>query len=120
MGIYRQLQSFTTNDQRCCNHPEDIAVTTRQALLAGGLVGLGVSSIVLVLLWFGVGGVLIVGRTDLRYVFWPSFLMLVVTWHSTASGIMITVWSVVINCLLYMALAYGLRRVAQLVRTLLT
>ena len=95
-------------------------MTTRQVLLAGGIVGLSVSGVVLALLWFGVSGVLIVGRTDLMYVFWPSSVMLVVGWRSTIPGIMITASSVVINCLLYMALAYALLLVARLVRTFLT
>jgi len=95
-------------------------LTTRQVLLAGGIVGLSVSGVVLALLWFGVSGVLIVGRTDLMYVFWPSSVMLVVGWRSTIPGIMITASSVVINCLLYMALAYALLLVARLVRTFLT
>ena len=95
-------------------------MTTRQVLLAGGIVGLSVSGVVLALLWFGVSGVLTAGRTDLMYVFWPSSVMLVVGWRSTIQGLMITASSVVINCLLYMALAYALRRVAQLIRTLLT
>ena len=95
-------------------------MTTRRVLLAGGIVGLGVSGTVLALIWFGVAGVLIVGRTDLMYVFWPSSVMLVVGWSTTIPGIMITASSVVINCLLYMALAYALRQVARLVRTVLT
>ncbi len=94
-------------------------MTTRQVLLAGGIVGLGVSGVVLALIWFGVAGVLTVGRTDLMYVFWPSSVMLVVGWRTTIPGIMITVSSVAINCLLYMALAYALRQVARLARTLL-
>ena len=94
-------------------------MTTRQVLLAGGIVGLGVSGVVLALIWFGVAGVLTVGRTDLMYVFWHSSVMLVVGWRTTIPGIMITVSSVAINCLLYMALAYALRQVARLARTLL-
>jgi hypothetical protein len=95
-------------------------MTTRQVLIAGGIVGLLVSSAVLTLIWFGVAGVLNVGRTDLMYVLWPSSVMLVGGWRSTIPGVMITASSVVINCLLYMALAYALLRVAQLVRAFLT
>lgn len=94
-------------------------MTTRQVLLVGGIVGLTVSSAVLALLWFGVSGVLVMGKTDLMYVFWPSSVMLVTGWRSTILGMMITASSVVINCLLYMALAYTLLRVVRLVRTLL-
>jgi hypothetical protein len=84
------------------------SMITRQVLIVGGIVGLLVSSALLGLIWFGVAGVLDVGHTDLMYVFWPSSVMLVVGWWSTILGIMITVWAVVINCLLYMALAYVL------------
>ncbi len=37
-----------------------------------GIVGLGMSGVVLALMSFGVSGVLITGRTDLMYVVWPS------------------------------------------------
>lgn len=120
VAIVRQQHSFTTRNQSCSNHAEDTTLTTRQVLLAGGIVGLSVSGAVLALIWFGVAGVLTVGRTDLMYVFWPSSVMLIVGWRSTIPGMMITASSVGINCLLYMALAYALRRVVQLVRTLLT
>jgi len=92
-------------------------MTTQQVLIVGGTVGLLVSSVVLALLWFGVSGVLIIGKTDLMYVFWPSSVMLVTGWRSTIPGMMITASSVVINCLLYMAFAYALLRLARLVRT---
>jgi hypothetical protein len=98
-------------------YAEDTIVTTRQALIAGGIVGLGISCAVLALLRFGVAGVLRGGRVDLMYVFWPSSVMLVRGWCCTLPGIMITASSVVINCLLYMALAYALWLVVGLVRT---
>jgi hypothetical protein len=79
----------------------------------GGFVGLLVSSVVLALIWFGVGGVLNVGGTDLMSVFWPSSVMLVVGWRSTIPGVMITASSVVINCLLFMAIAYAMLLVAR-------
>ena len=91
-------------------------MTTRQVLLVSGVAGLSVSGIVLALLWFGVAGVFVVGRTDLMYVLWPSSLMLVVGWRSTLPGMMITGLSVVTNCFLHMPLAYAMRRVVGLVR----
>jgi hypothetical protein len=91
-------------------------MTTRHVLIVGGVVGLLVSSAVLALLWFGVSGVLVIGKTDLMYVFWPSSVMLIKGWRSTIPGMMITASSVAINCLLYMALAYVLQRVVLLVR----
>ena len=94
-------------------------MTTRQALIVGDIVGLLVSSVVLALLWFGVAGVLIVGKTDLMYVFWPASVMLVVGWHSTIHGMMITALAIAINCLLYMVIAYVLLWLARLGRNLL-
>jgi hypothetical protein len=63
-------------------------MTTRQVLIVGGIVGLLVSTVVLALIWFGVGGVLNVGGTHLMYAFWPSSVMLVVGWRSTIPGVM--------------------------------
>ncbi len=85
----------------------------RQVLIVGGIVGLLVSSAVLALLWFSVAGVLVIGRTDLMYVFWPSSLMLTSDWRNTVVGVATTLVSVGINCLLYMAVAYGLYSVAR-------
>lgn len=90
-------------------------MTSRQILLTGVMVGLCVSAAVLALLWFGVSGILVVRGTDLMYVFWPSSLMLTVGWRSTVPGIMTTVASVAINCLLYMTLAYVLHRAVRAV-----
>ncbi|MGA9980639.1 MAG: hypothetical protein WBQ08_18605 [Candidatus Sulfotelmatobacter sp.] len=84
-------------------------------LIVGGIVGLLVSTAVLALLWFGVAGALVVGRTDLMYVFWPASVMLVGGWRGTIPGMMITATAVAINCLLYMAVAYFLRVVVRLV-----
>jgi hypothetical protein len=91
------------------------SMTARQVLIVGGIVGLVVSSVVLALLWFGVAGVLVVGKTDLMYVFWPASVMLVVGWCRTIPGVMITASAIAINCLLYMAVAYSLRVVVRLV-----
>ena len=90
-------------------------MTIRQVLIVGGIGGLLVSSAVLALLWFGVSGTLIVGKTDLMYVFWPSSTFLVVGWRSTVPGVLITVSSVAINCILYMAIAYSLWRFVRLI-----
>jgi hypothetical protein len=84
-------------------------------MLAGGIVGLVASGSIMALLWFGVSGVLKTHSVDLMYVFWPSSVMLVVGWHRTIPGIMITVSSVVINCMLYAALAIVLRALVRFV-----
>ncbi len=72
------------------------------------------SGAVLALFWFGVAGVLVVGKTDLMYVFWPASVMLVVGcgWRSTIPGMID--YRVAINCLLYMAVADLLRVVVRL------
>ena len=67
--------------------------------------GLLASVVVLVLLWFGVAGVLRIGRTDLMYLVWPSSLILTVTWDRTVFGITLTVISVALNVLMYGAIA---------------
>ncbi len=78
-------------------------MTTRQAGFTGSGIGLLVSIAVLVLLGFGVSGILYVGSTDFMYVLWPSSLILTVGWRSTPSGIIITALSVAMNCLTYAA-----------------
>jgi hypothetical protein len=93
-------------------------MATRLVLGIGAFVGFCVSLAVLALLWFGVAWVLNVGRTDLMYIFWPASLMLTGGWRSTAPGIATTVISVAINCLLYMAVAYGLYRIVLAVNKL--
>jgi hypothetical protein len=87
-----------------------VLLTAKTAALIGGGVGLVVSAAVLALLWFGVAGVLgTIGQTDLMFVLWPSSFILLVGWHSTIRGIMMTVFSVATNCLLYSAIALLLR-----------
>lgn len=90
-------------------------MTTRLILFIGGAIGLGVCGVVLALLWCGVSGVLLVNNTNLEDLFWPSFIMLTTGWRSTPAGIMITISSVVINCLLYMAVAYVLWKILRLI-----
>jgi len=113
--MLRQLRAEASHF--ATNWWDNQSMTTRQILIVGGTVGLLVSSALLALLWFGAAGVLVIGKTDLMYVFWPSSVMLVTGWRSTIPGMMITASSVVINCLLYMAFAYALLRFARLVRT---
>lgn len=81
----------------------------RLVAVLGAAVGLLVSGLVLALLWFGVSGVLYVGRTDLMYVFWPSSVVLIGGWKTTALGIAITAYSVLTNCLMYAGVALLLR-----------
>ena len=90
-------------------------MTTRQVLFVAGAMGLLVSSVVLVLLWYHVAGVLVIGKTDLVPLFWPSSVVLVVGRCRTILGVLITVSSVVINCMLYMTVAYSLRGAVRLI-----
>jgi len=84
-------------------------VTTRQVAWCAGTVGLIVSSLILASIAFGVSGALTVHNIDLRYVLWPSWIMLTTGWRTTALGIAITVLSVVLNCLTYLGVAILLR-----------
>jgi hypothetical protein len=91
-------------------------MTVRQTAAIGGTVGLIVSGAVLALLWrFGVWRLMRIGGTDLRVVLWPSSVMLTGGWCSTLPGIMTTISSIAINCLLYAAIALGLRACFRLV-----
>jgi hypothetical protein len=84
-------------------------LTNKNAALLGASVGFTLSACVLALLWFGVSGVLRVGDTNFVYPMWPSWVMLVGGWRTTIPGIMITVSSVAINCLMYAVIALLLR-----------
>jgi hypothetical protein len=89
---------------------------TRTVLLIGMSIGLATSGAVLALMWFGVSGVLQVNSVDLRSVFWPLWAMLLTSWRTTTHGVMTTIIAVVINCLLYMAIAYALLSLVRVFR----
>jgi hypothetical protein len=111
--ILRQLHPAPS--RFATNRWDNQSMSARQVVIVGSVVGLLVSSAVLTLLWFGVAGVLVVGKTDLMYVFWPASVMLVGGWRSTVPGVMITASAVAINCLLYMAVAYSIRVVVRII-----
>lgn len=75
----------------------------------GAALGLAVCAGILSLMWFGVSGVLYLGHTDLTYVLWPSSVVLVGGWKTTAPGITITVYPVLTNFLIYAGIAILLR-----------
>jgi hypothetical protein len=77
-----------------------------------------VSVAVLSLLWFGVLGVLVVGRTNLAQILWPSWTMLTTGWHSTPAGITIAIISVATNCVLYAGIAVALHALFKWIRLL--
>jgi hypothetical protein len=84
-------------------------MTVRQTVVSGGVVGLAVSLVVLALLWsYGVWEIML-GNIDLRAVLWPSSVMVPVTWSRTVPGILTTISSVAINCLIYITIALLLR-----------
>ena len=84
-------------------------MTRNQAILTGAAIGLILPAIVLILLWFGLGFGIAVGHINLTNLLWPSSSMLIRGWRSTVPGIMITVSSIVINCLLYATIALLVR-----------
>jgi hypothetical protein len=90
-------------------------VTKRQVATIGGIVGLTVSSLVLVLLWVGVLGALRLRGVDWVRVLWPSSVMLTLGWCCTLPGILITISSIAINCLLYVVIALLLRAGVRLI-----
>ena len=91
-------------------------MTTRHTAAIGGGVGLIVPTIVLVLLWrYGIWKIMF-RSIDLRAVLWPSSVMLTAAWCSTLPGILSTVSSVAINCLLYISLALILRAAVRALR----
>jgi hypothetical protein len=92
-----------------------VFVTGRRAAILGGGIGLTVCAAILVLIWWGVAGVLFVGNVDLASVFWPSFFLLTTSWHSSADGVVITLCAIVINCVIYALLALALRVVVRAV-----
>jgi hypothetical protein len=92
-------------------------MSTKQISVVAGVAALVVSGTVLGLLWrYGIWEIMLVGKTDVRVILWPSSIMITVGWCSTAAGIMTTVSSIAINCLLYIGIALLLRRGFQWVR----
>jgi hypothetical protein len=85
-------------------------VSTRTFATLGAVGGLVICGLVLVLMYFGVSGVLTIGGgTDLRYIFWPASLLLTVGWRSTPLGVSITIITILLNCALYAFLAIAIR-----------
>jgi hypothetical protein len=67
--------------------------------------------------WHGIWEIVLPGKADLRLILWPSSIMITVGWCSTAAGIMTTISSIAINCLLYIGIALSLRRCFQWLRS---
>jgi hypothetical protein len=89
-------------------------MSTKQTAMIAGTVGLTVCVTVLgLLLRYGIWEIMVLGKTDVRVILWPSSIMITVGWCSTAAGIMTTISSIAINCLLYVGIALLLRRCFQ-------
>jgi hypothetical protein len=85
-------------------------MTVRRTVVVAATAALVVSGTVLGLLWrFGVWEYMLLGHTDVRVIFWPSSVILTVGWGTTTRGILITLFSVFVNCVLYVGIALLLR-----------
>lgn len=92
-----------------------VILTTRQVVITFGILALIAPVITLTLLWFGLAGGFGVGNINLTNLLWPSNVMLILGWRSTGPGIMITLSSIAINCLLYIAIALLLRACIRII-----
>jgi hypothetical protein len=89
-------------------------MSTKQTAIIASAVALTVCGIVLGLLWrYGIWEIMVLGKTDVRVILWPSSIMITLGWCSTPAGIMTTISSIAINCLLYVGIALLLRRCLQ-------
>ena len=89
-------------------------MTTNKSAMIACAGALSVCGVVLGLLWrYGVWEIMVLGKTDVRAILWPSSIMITVGWCSTLAGIMTTISSMAINCLLYIGIALLLRRCFQ-------
>jgi hypothetical protein len=84
-------------------------MANRRAIVIGSAFGLIASCVVIVLMWYGVSGILICGQIDFMYVLWPVSVMLPGDWLKTIPGLITTVFLVMINCVTYSAFALLLR-----------
>ena len=92
-------------------------MTLRRTVMLAAVAALVVSGTVLGLLaWLGIWEYMLFGRIDLRVILWPSSIMLPMEWCTTARGILITLFSVALNCFLYIGVALMLRTCISAVR----
>jgi hypothetical protein len=86
-------------------------MSTKQIAIIASAVAFTVCGTVLGLLWeYGIWEIMLLGRTDVRVILWPSSIMITVGWCSTTAGIITTISSIAINCLLYVGIALLPRR----------
>jgi hypothetical protein len=85
-------------------------MSARLTATIAGAAALAVSGTVLGLLWrYGIWEYLLFGGTDLRLILWPSSAMLPIDWCTSARGMLITLFSVLANCFMYVGFALTLR-----------
>jgi len=93
-------------------------MSTRQTAIIAGLVAFVVSGTALALLLrYGIWEYMLFGKADLRVILWPSSIMITIGWCCTAAGIMTTISSIAINCLLYIGITLSLKRCFQWFRS---
>ena len=86
-----------------------MTLTKKRTAIIGAILGLLVCAAVLILLdLYGVWYLLPIGHTDLRVLLWPSSVMLTVGWRTTLPGVLITLSSIAINCMVYAGIAIAL------------
>jgi hypothetical protein len=90
-------------------------LTAKQVIIVFGILGLIAPAILLTLLWFGLAWGVAIGGFNLTNLLWHSNVMLIRGWSSTVPGVLITVSSVAINCLLYTGIALLVRGCIRLV-----
>jgi hypothetical protein len=89
-------------------------MSTKQTVTIASAVALIVCGTFLDLLWsYGIWEIMLFGKTDVRVILWPSSSMITVGWRSNPAGITMTISSIAINCILYVAVALLLRRCFQ-------
>jgi hypothetical protein len=77
-------------------------------VLAGALLGLGLSVGTLVLFRYGVAGVLQIGNINLMYLLWPFSIIAVFARDDANLGALLVFIAIVLNCVMYGALAFFL------------
>ena len=89
-------------------------MSTKQIAIIASAVAFTVCGTVLGLLWeYGIWEIMVLGKTDVRVILWPSSIMISVGWYSTPAGIMMTISSIGINCILYVGIALLLRQCSR-------
>jgi hypothetical protein len=90
-------------------------MTNCRAIVIGSAFGLIAASVVIILLWYGVSGILVWCQIDFMYVLWPVSEILPGDWHRTIPRLIMTALLVMINCLTYSAFALLLRAFTRMI-----